>query len=172
VWHVPPRYYVANPYREYATFAVVRDPYTRAISEYNCPWTGYKGQNPEKASTLNRWLAQQLSSKFGGGNRAVSFQPQHTYIWGEMQNNGMRTRYIDEIIRFENLHNDFAALMARYGLQIELPQRHVNAAMPGGRHLLLPANLTNETVAAINKYAGLDFELLNYSRRWGMQKAL
>ena len=54
-WHVPLQFFLENPLSGSATFAVVRDPFTRVISEYNCPWTGYKGAHSERATTLNRW---------------------------------------------------------------------------------------------------------------------
>ncbi|CAE8724677.1 unnamed protein product, partial [Polarella glacialis] len=41
-WHIPPRFFADNPYKDFETFAVVRCPYQRAISEFRCPWKGFR----------------------------------------------------------------------------------------------------------------------------------
>ena len=78
-WHVP--HYLLQLPSSIPTFAVVRHPYTRAISEYNCPWSGYKGPDRENPQRLNTWLQTQLSAGGGMFHTGVSFYPQHKYVF-------------------------------------------------------------------------------------------
>ena len=44
-WHVPPKYLTSspsrqNPYVQADLFTVIRNPYSRFVSEFHCPWTG------------------------------------------------------------------------------------------------------------------------------------
>ena len=39
IWHTPRRFMKEGVYDGFKTFAVVRNPYDRCLSEFHCPWT-------------------------------------------------------------------------------------------------------------------------------------
>eukprot|EP00971_Amphidinium_carterae_P053214 1048149-Amphidinium_carterae.1 len=127
-WHTPARFFVRNPYDGFLPFTVVRDPYTRIISEFRCPWKGYNA--PKKASSkcradacrsrqsasrteLNAWVQQKLQSgaarpPFKNGH----FIPQYMYVYDETGRQLIPSNYI---LRFENLDAEFKSLLAQHG---------------------------------------------------------
>eukprot|EP00427_Karlodinium_veneficum_P031067 CAMPEP_0169197886 /NCGR_PEP_ID=MMETSP1016-20121227/8518_1 /TAXON_ID=342587 /ORGANISM="Karlodinium micrum, Strain CCMP2283" /LENGTH=317 /DNA_ID=CAMNT_0009274585 /DNA_START=73 /DNA_END=1022 /DNA_ORIENTATION=+ len=130
-WHVPPRFFHKDPYKGYDVFAVVRDPYARAISEFRCPWFGFHGhfqEGKEKmgsdvalalraaatADDLNGWILKKLLKgtarpPFVSGHMV----PQYLYVFGE---NGQRQVPEENVLRMEQLDRDFADLLARYNI--------------------------------------------------------
>eukprot|EP00435_Cladocopium_sp_Y103_P057727 s971_g20.t1 len=89
-WHVPPCFFLDDPYKGYVPFAVVRCPYQRAISEFRCCWKGFgapakdEGKKAKRknatADDLNTWLKDKLN-KFTSPYRNGHFIPQHLYIF-------------------------------------------------------------------------------------------
>jgi hypothetical protein len=76
---------------------------------------------------------------------------QHYYVYDETG-----AQVIDHVIRYENIQNEFHALMDAYTLDIVLPPKpQVNG--------FSKKQLTRETIAAINEYAKRDFELFGYT---------
>jgi hypothetical protein len=126
-WHTPPRYFRENPYANYEPFAIVRNPYTRMISEFRCPWMGYfalaqKDTRTSKrgnatAADLNTWLQEKLQ----GGAARPPFKhghmvPQYLYIFNA---EGGRMIAADSTLRMERLGKDFADLTKRYNMSGE-----------------------------------------------------
>ena len=92
-WHVPPSFFLEDPYEGCQVFAVLRCPYRRAISEFRCPWKGFlapaRGEKKEmrlKATKgdLNAWLQRRLR-KLGPPFRNGHLIPQHLYIFKDGQ---------------------------------------------------------------------------------------
>jgi len=68
-WHTPPKNLTEivkspsrHPYSNATIFTVVRNPYDRALSEYYCPWTGYKRKNKDEEGALNMWLQTKVAN--------------------------------------------------------------------------------------------------------------
>eukprot|EP00933_Yihiella_yeosuensis_P004014 TRINITY_DN10772_c2_g1_i1.p1 TRINITY_DN10772_c2_g1~~TRINITY_DN10772_c2_g1_i1.p1 ORF type:complete len:261 (-),score=56.25 TRINITY_DN10772_c2_g1_i1:100-882(-) len=169
-WHIPPQFFKEDPYKGFDTFAVVRCPYRRAISEFRCPWKGFEApvgksaerrlrRNQATAKNLNEWL--QLRLRRGGARppfRNGHFIPQHFYIFNE---NGDLLMPEMNLLRFENLEEDCFRLVERYSLQQPPPLLHVNESdMP--RFSI--DDLTSETRLLIEEEYAKDFELLKYPK--------
>lgn len=169
-WHVPPRFFIEDPYAGYSTFTVVRCPYRRAISEFRCPWKGFKAptgkddarkrlRTAATATEMNSWLrAKLLSGASTPPFRNGHWIPQHFYIVDEA---GRRRVPESNVLRMETLSMGFKEMLARHGHSPDAELASVNESeMP--RFSL--SDLLPETRRMIQDcYAG-DFDLLSYER--------
>jgi hypothetical protein len=119
----------------YMSFAVVRDPYTRMISDYL--WRRWiQHQYPDSATQFfdsfetflkaipkdinTNWLDHILGADKKWANFLIHIRPQYQYV-SDSEGNCL----VDEILKFEHLHLDMARLLKRYGLStnsIKSPQ--------------------------------------------------
>jgi len=144
-------------------FTVVRDPYARMLSEFNCPFAGYKGSqySLDKTSTLNEWVQRKLrvvqakgSFKCYHGNR------QYEYVYDK---NG--TQIIQHILYYENLDNGFNMLMQKYNLPFMYTSKKVQRPISRGNWTLTIDDFSNSTIHAINTVYAKDFETFGYPKR-------
>eukprot|EP00438_Fugacium_kawagutii_P028275 Skav229511 [mRNA] locus=scaffold842:49654:50280:- [translate_table: standard] len=168
-WHVPPCFFVDDPYRDYTPFAVVRCPYQRVISEFRCPWKGFEaptGKNEVKkarrrnatAEDLNHWLKRKLMSLADSPPyRNGHFIPQHLYIF---DSHGHRYVAEENVLRFEHLDEDLKQFGARHGLDIQLLPRVNESDMPRFSVGDLEATTRSLVESAFEK----DFDLLGFQR--------
>lgn len=163
-WHTPPRLFRKNPYAGHTLFAVVRDPYTRIISEFRCPFTGYHaaddGQRAKAtANDLNKWITEKLNQ---GAARPPFVNvghlvPQHFYIF-----NGHGRRHVKEInvLRAENLASSFADLRKRYNMPGD-PLERINESKMKKFWI---EDLWEATRELIEREYKLDFERFGYKK--------
>ena len=172
-WQVPPQLLTPDPYHGRPTFAVVRDPFSRAVSEFYDATSGYKGRDGDNLDTMNGWIQRHVyqvlrynascapsgmlldeqQQPCGKVSRA-SFLPQHTYL---VDSTG-RMR-IHHLLRHEHLKSDFTSLMRCY----DMP----HAVLPAGllnksAYTLGVANLSCASIILIQRAYQRDFELLRY----------
>ena len=138
-------------------FTVVRNPYDRMLSWFNCPWTGYKGRERVTAKTLNLWLLRHLQRVKSLQNRNKSFvsgRPQYDYVY---RRDG--SQRIKHVLHKESLHEEFNQLMKNYSWVLRYFSTTVNKRIE--RNVSI-SDLWIETVAMINDVYSQDFESFGY----------
>ena len=163
-WHTPPHWYAQNPLKGADTFVVVRNPYDRVISEYNCFFYGYQGPNHDDLDVFNKWIKRNVKLITRRLQGHMLPQPYYAY-----DANG--TKIVDHILRYENLAEEFDDLMREYGIPITMPPktnttvRHTysNKALETKR-IFKARDLMAANIKLINHVYGLDFEYFGYPK--------
>ena len=143
-WHTPPKYFPINPYENKITFMIVRNPYTRLISEYYCPWSGSKQAQLMSKVEFNMWIRNLIQK-----NDVVSGLPQYLYL------------PVNHVIYFENLQNDFSNLLKRYEITLDPTLPHSNKSKFKGSRFSIN-DFEKKTIQMINRKYYLDFKIFNY----------
>ncbi|KAL7461024.1 hypothetical protein ACHAXS_001461 [Conticribra weissflogii] len=223
-WHLPPKFAMAFVYKNTSKpvlyhdvdlFTVVRNPYSRMVSEFHCPWIGFKPnqegsegvqktRDKDDPKTLNWWIKDhirkinnsleklraeirenaQKSENIKDGTIFLSkkhetywnqnfpaytrtllrfkhFVNQVEYIF-DMDGNVM----INNILHYENLSEEFNALMQSYGMNITMPSKESGGVFTDTKGTtkkkLTFRDLDEECIQMINEYARSDFEKLGY----------
>jgi len=138
--------------KRYDWFTVVRNPYSRVVSEFYCPWSSeHINQGTLDVELFNETIIYRIHQRFNsqGGNG------DH---WCEQY------KYIDEnvlyILKFENLQKEFNDLMKKYNLSMKLDM-HQNKSTK----IFSEKNLSTKTIELINDVYDKDFRLFNYKKR-------
>lgn len=125
---------------QYDWFMVVRNPYDRAVSEYN--WSGAE-------IDINVYLKRMISDiEMGFIDSGQHIVEQYKYL---------EKKYTIHVLRFENLDQEFSELMKQYNYSIELKKR-VNVSEK--RASL--KDLSLETIEYINQVYEKDFTTFGY----------
>lgn len=181
-----------NPYKDADLFAVVRNPYDRVVSEYYCPWMGFQARfnkkvkhdkDPNDPVHLNWWvkdmvkrLEDQLTEfksikledrpkeqrkDFNEDPRLLA--QKHYVNQAEYAFDGEK-QIVKNIVHYENLQQEFNALMKKYGLDIKLPPKDKSGVYTeenSGKRVTY-RDLDEESIALINRYAKDDFDVFGY----------
>lgn len=145
VWHVPLRYFERNPYEGNPLFTVIRHPYDRIISEFNCPHVGCQKPGVTKRD-FNKWIRDKIKED----HPTCHFLPYHLYIYDEAGN-----KLIENFIFFDNLQSEFDDLMRKYDLPLSLT-RHDNKKMKLNN--FKRGDLSERTKKRLQIYYEQDFE--------------
>jgi hypothetical protein len=171
-WHVPPYYFERkelnlpyNPYANATLFTIVRNPFDRVMSEFFYALSITK-RGSDNAKLMNQWISRRLEKARNATKRKKHshsgghFLPQYDYVFDRSQPNETR-RVIDHVIHFEQLHEEFPALLALYNLsQMILPKEKIGKF--SHRKPLGVANLTRGTAQLIESVYAKDFEEFGY----------
>ena len=164
-WHFPPQNLQPNPYSHSRLFTVVRNPYTRVLSHHYNVWTFYGQARVTDVLAMNLWVFDQISKKmshhpyWNGG----ALLPCHRYV--RHGHNNITT--VHEVLRFENLTNDFTRLMQTYNMNVTLPSRatesnFIPCVEKPGIKKLTPRHFCPQTLRLLNRYYKGDFDLFGY----------
>lgn len=157
-WHVPPRFLATpNVYTEKNTFCVSRHPYERALSQFK-----WMNTPPCTQENLNTYLQSSMQKMLDGDEfeQDCHLIPQAEYIWDERGHQSC-----NNILRLENLAQDFNALMKRNGYDIELLSNRTDNTMSNCPELSID-DFNDDTLAMLNKVYKDDFKKLNYKPRF------
>lgn len=172
-WHSPPSWFKGlNPYAGHDTFTIVRNPYSRAISEYYCPYFGFRAfendANQDSVVTLNIFIRDKVNEMMKmleqgdaySGYKNPHFLPQHLYILGDEA-----VQTVNHILHKENLTDEFNELMQLYGLNVTLTKeswKNTGERKHFNHQTDLSCVLEQETLELLNRVYRKDFELLGY----------
>lgn len=132
-------------WREWHSFTVVRDPYDRAISEFE-----YLRQTPghrRHAGALGQSFVEFLAA-----------EPRRRSVQSALLVDTAGHLLVKEIARFETLGEDVNAILERQGVSVSLDTVRRNTSVKKDRDHYL----TDEAVAIINRRNADDFRLLGY----------
>lgn len=159
------REFSGRRFEDFETFAVVRDPYQRLISEFH--WReGIARNDPDAIRTFesfddlvaaipwdleHQWRRYLALADRKQANLLIHLRPQ----WQSVCDlNGHRDPTV-EIVRFEHLHDDFEPLRRRWHLGTGLERRSPSPRALGDYY-------TAETLAVVNRVYARDLEWFGY----------
>lgn len=186
-WHSPPKILKKKvnsslyPYEGAELFTVVRNPYDRAVSEYYCPWVGYKGEDKNDPDIMNEWIKNMTKRVekllFEYNSKNSNDVPKSQYLelnedpWYLAQKHYINQveyvydgdkQIIKHIVHYEKFSEEFGKVMKKYNLNILLPDKKADGVYTSDEVKLRYIDLYPETIAVINKYAAQDFEKFGY----------
>jgi len=195
-WHTPPKLlktYVDGskyPYNDADLFTVIRNPYSRVLSEYYCPWNGFQPKyrrgtvhekDPNDPLVMNEWVKSMVKGmrtamdEFNDRKEEDKFKNQakglnedvfilaqkHFVNQAEYVYDGDKI-IVKNVVHYENLSSEFDALMKKYDINVTLPSKEEGVYSDAKKSRLSYTDLDPEAIALINEFAKVDFEKFGY----------
>ena len=141
---------------KYDWFTVVRNPYTRIISEFHCTFGGMGAQREKmlgfSKGDFNNYLIKKIKE----------MQPPNKYHLPAGQHYTPQHYYTHDtatlsVLKFENLKPEFNSLMEKYKLSVSL-NKHENS----NPKIFYISDINQKLRDLINKVYEKDFEYFNY----------
>jgi hypothetical protein len=144
---------------KYDWFMVVRNPYTRLLSEYYCQWGGIGKKNiNHNKKEMNNYLINKIKNRSKKNRSKVGdhYTEQYKYL---------EPKYNIHIIKYENLIPELSNLYKKYDLNIELTDKKINSSKEKTKiRKFTTKDFNNELITLINSVYSKDFELFDYKK--------
>jgi len=149
-WHQLPSRKDQNIFKNKDWFMVVRNPYSRIISEFHCKWGGVgKDVNQYNITSFNQYIENAIKTR-ANHPRGDHYTRQHLYVNAVPGLN---------ILKFENLAVEFKDLMLKYDINLSLNKKNNSSA---SHKRFTVTDLGRESITLINRIYAVDFKEFNY----------
>lgn len=133
---------------KYDWFMVIRNPYDRILSEYYCKWGGKGRKDNFTKEEFNKFLISKIKNRCRKGHH---YTEQYKYL---------DKKYNINILKFENLEEEFNKLMIKYNLKIKF-NKHVNKSESKKFNV---SDFSVDLVKLINTVYKNDFDEFGYKK--------
>ena len=183
-WHIPFSFYnnefMTNILKNFVTFAIVRNPFDRIVSDYQFWHNYFIVQNEADKNKIyglhelfeNKKLSKENMNKYIQtilSNSKYKYMldghiiPMYKYTHSKiLVNDKVNFKQLCEILKFENINNEFNKFIKINKLKIKtniLNKFKTNV----GKKQLNKYDLDDKSIKLIQEYYKLDFKLFNYS---------
>lgn len=191
-WHIPPRFLLDwRPYYKHVVkFCVVRNPFSRLLSQYSWKTGGKCVDTPEKAKERDDVLRRELMMAATSPGRInygdCHYLPQHWYVadhvdkrwmdevWGKGNMHAAKppatmslanAQSCNFVVRFEHLSEDLSVLgeFAEAPWLTSVNKNHVPSSSKCSK------TLSQETVDLVRQVYAEDFQRFGYDQEWPVE---